>query len=170
MTTFDLSTLDALPEHQRLLQRAWKHLETDPRVAGLAVSGSIASGNADSYSDIDLDVIAHDEDFDALFADRDGAAEAIGQPLFRFIADHLPFGSFMYIVLYDGPVKVDFSYQRASQIGPRWTLAKRLVLKDVDGFLTHVISQSQGLAPDQLVSDRIGMSWARSCGGSCGKR
>lgn len=68
------SILDTFPRHRQLLERALDYFQTHPRVVGLAVGGSVAIGGAGFYSDIDLDFIAHNTGFDAVFADRDIAA------------------------------------------------------------------------------------------------
>src|SRR5438105_694297 len=52
-----------------LLDRAREVLDADPRVLTVQVSGSIGSGTADRWSDLDLQVIADPEHFDALQAD-----------------------------------------------------------------------------------------------------
>jgi len=153
--TIQLPVLDRFPQHRRLLERAAAHFQADQRVLGVAVGGSIAAGNMDFYSDIDLDVIVRGDDFDAVFAERDRAAVAVGQPLFRFIADHLPFGAHLYIVLYEGPIKLDFSYLRVTDVEPSWTLAGRVILKDTNGFLAAIKSQSAELSPDQPPRERV---------------
>lgn len=145
MTPPELPTLKEFPEHRRLLERAVSHFQTDRRVIGLAVGGSIAHGGVDFYSDVDLQIVVRDADFDAAFADRDAAAQAVGQPLFRFIADHIPGGDQLYIVLYQELVKLDFSYKRTSEMKPNWRLANRPILKDSKGFMADVQHQSQGL-------------------------
>ena len=70
-------------------------------------------------------------------------------------ADHLPFGARMYIVLYEGPIKLDFSYLRVTDVEPSWTLAGRVILKDTNGFLAAIKSQSAELSPDQPPRERV---------------
>jgi predicted nucleotidyltransferase len=153
--TIQLPVLDRFPKHRHLLERAVAHFQADQRVLGVAVGGSIAAGNMDFYSDIDLDIIVRDDDFDAVFSERDRAAVAVGQPLFRFIADHLPFGAHLHIVLYEGPIKLDFSYLCVTDVRPSWTLAGRVILKDANGFLAAIKSQSAELNPGQPPRERV---------------
>ncbi len=77
----DVPDLDRLPAHRALLERALDNFGDDDRVPGPVVGGSLASGGADFYSDVDLYVISRDEDSDAVFAERD-AAGAIGSRSF----------------------------------------------------------------------------------------
>jgi Nucleotidyltransferase domain len=59
--------LDRLPPAYRaLLRRAAKVLGDDERVRALWVGGSLARGDADAYSDLDLIATVADADFDAL--------------------------------------------------------------------------------------------------------
>jgi hypothetical protein len=48
-----------------LYERAVEVLTDDPRVSGVEVAGSIAAGTADSWSDLDVHVIAHVAEYDA---------------------------------------------------------------------------------------------------------
>ena len=142
------ATLDRLPEHRRLLERAVARFWDDDRVSSLVLGGSLARGDADFYSDVDLYVISRDEAFDAVFAERDLVAEAIGRPLLRFAVDPIPGGSRDFIVTYPGPVKLDLMYYRESEVKPepKWTATT--VLKDGSGALAAVVSRSAVSGPD----------------------
>jgi predicted nucleotidyltransferase len=124
------SNLDRLPEHRALLEHAVAYFRADDRVAGLILGGSLARGGVDFYSDVDIYIVVRDEAFDAIFAERDVAAEATGAPLFRFAVDPVPGGSRDYIVTYEGPIKVDFMYLKESDLEPASKWAGRSVLKD----------------------------------------
>jgi predicted nucleotidyltransferase len=141
------AALNRLPQHRNLLERAVARFRDDDRVLGLVLGGSLALGGADFYSDVDLYVIVRDETFDAVFAERDAAAEAIGSPLFRFTVEPLPGGSRDYIVTYPGPVKLDLMYHRESEVVPGLKWEDRPVLKDDSGSLAVVVSRSAGSGP-----------------------
>lgn len=49
------------PSHQKILQAIADHYQHDPRVRAVTVFGSLARGNWDPYSDLDLDIIVRDE-------------------------------------------------------------------------------------------------------------
>jgi predicted nucleotidyltransferase len=150
-----LAALNRLPQHRNLLERAVARFRDDDRVLGLVLGGSLALGGADFYSDVDLYVIVRNESLDAVFAERDAAAEAIGSPLLRFTVEPLPGGSRDYIVTYPGPVKLDLMYHRESEVvpGPKWE--DRPVLKDDSGSLAVVVSRSAGSGPDRHAPEAL---------------
>lgn len=57
------------PRFRRVHERAVEVLEADPRVASVRVTGSVAAGTADAWSDLDLQVVAHADGYDALLAE-----------------------------------------------------------------------------------------------------
>src|SRR5215210_7739273 len=118
-----LPSLDRLPEHRKLLERAVAGFWDDVRVVGLVAGGSLARGEADFYSDVDLYIVVQDAAFDELFAGRDAIVVALGSPLFGFDVDPMPGGSTDHIVIYEGPVKFDFMYLKESDLkpAPKWT-------------------------------------------------
>jgi hypothetical protein len=59
MANLDLTALSEARD--RLLSVAIEHFSVDPNVLGLFVSGSLAAGNSDAYSDIDLRVVVRHE-------------------------------------------------------------------------------------------------------------
>jgi len=62
--------LDAIdPRYAVLWARAQEVLGADERVRSVELAGSVASGTADRWSDLDLAVVAHDDGYDALLAD-----------------------------------------------------------------------------------------------------
>ena len=82
-----LPSLDRLPQHRALLERAFARFRDDFRAVGLVVGGSLARGGADFYSDLDLYVVVRDGAFEDVFAERNSTAEALGSPLFGFAVD-----------------------------------------------------------------------------------
>jgi predicted nucleotidyltransferase len=139
--------LDLPASHRALLQQAVDHFRDDRRVMGLVLGGSLAHGVADSYSDIDLYIVARDDSFDAVFEEREVVALALGSPLLSFAIDPIPVGSRDYIVTYPGPIKIDLMYHRESEIvpAPKWTGG--VVLKDASGLVGNVVSRSRNFAP-----------------------
>jgi Streptomycin adenylyltransferase len=147
MEANEIPGLAAWPEHRRVLAAAIDYFRQDARVPGLLLGGSFAAGTADFYSDIDLYVVVRDETFAGVLAGKTTAAAAGGRVLTAFVPDHLgPGGDEMYIAVYDGPVKMDFNYERRSALQPNWKLRGRVVLKDIDGALAGAVRASTGLA------------------------
>jgi predicted nucleotidyltransferase len=147
--------LDLPAAHRALLQRAADHFRDDKRVIGLVLGGSLAHGVADSYSDVDLYIVARDESFDAVFEERGAVALALGTPLLSFAIDPIPGGSRDYIVTYPGPIKIDLMYHRESEIvpAPKWTGG--VVLKDASGLVGNVLSRSRNFAPPTPSSEQL---------------
>ncbi|HEV7721318.1 MAG TPA: nucleotidyltransferase domain-containing protein [Iamia sp.] len=57
------------PRYAALWARAQEVLGADERVRAVELAGSVASGTADRWSDLDLAVVTHDEGHDVLLAD-----------------------------------------------------------------------------------------------------
>ena len=142
-----LPSLDRLPEHRELLERAFARFQDDVRAVGLVVGGSLAHGGADFYSDVDLYVVVRDGAFEDIFAERSSIAEAVGSPLFGFTVDPLPGGSTDYIVVYEGPIKFDFMYLQESDLEPHPKWVGCAVLKDTDGNVRALVARSEVLGP-----------------------
>lgn len=149
----DLQSLDHLPEHRVLLERAVGYFRDDDRVVGLILGGSLAKGIADLYSDIDLYLITRDGAFAALFDERETAALALGTPMFRFTMNPIPGGSWDYIVTYPGPVKLDLMYYRESETVPAPKWAGCVVFKDASDLIDDVLIRSRDLAPPPPTSE-----------------
>jgi len=139
-----LPSLDRLPRHRVLLERVFERFRDDTRAVGLVVSGSLARGGADFYSDVDLYVVVRDGAFEDVLAERNFTAQAVGSPLFGFAVDPVPGGSTDHIVLYDGPIKFDFMYLRESDLGPHPRWDGCVVLKDTAGRL-GAVARSEAL-------------------------
>ena len=142
-----LPNLDRLPQHRVLLERAFARFRDDIRVVGLVVGGSLARGEVDFYSDLDLYVVVGDGQFEDMFAERTSTAEAVGSPLFAFDVDPVPGGSTDHIVVYEGPVKFDFMYLHESDLEPHPKWVGCAVLKGTDGRVGAVVARSEALGP-----------------------
>jgi hypothetical protein len=142
-----LPTLDRLPEHRELLERAFMRFQDDARMVGLVVGGSLAHGGADFYSDVDLYVVVRDGAFEDIFVERSSIAEVVVSPLFGFTVDPVPGGSTDFIVVYEGPVKFDFMYLKESDLGPHPRWDGCVMLKDTQGRLGAVVARSKALGP-----------------------
>lgn len=57
------------PRFTPLYDRALAVLDADERVTSIAIGGSVASGTADEWSDLDLQVLAHADRYDEFLAD-----------------------------------------------------------------------------------------------------
>lgn len=150
-----LPSLDRLPEHRKLLERAVASLQDDVRVVGLVAGGSLTHGGADFYSDVDLYIVVQDEAFDEIFAERGVTVEVVGSPLFDFTVDPMPGGSTDHIVVYEGPVKFDFMYLKESDFKPAPKWVGCVVLKDASGRVGTAVAQSERLALPQPTTEEL---------------
>jgi len=70
------------PAVERAIQRFTEACEAEARVLAAFVSGSRATGTADEWSDLDLCLIARDENREALWAERAGLIGQLGELVF----------------------------------------------------------------------------------------
>ncbi|MBA2367232.1 MAG: nucleotidyltransferase domain-containing protein [Actinobacteria bacterium] len=110
--------LDDLPLHKAKLEAASEFTRTMPGVIGLVVSGSLATGTADAYSDLDLKIVTRDELHGEAAKHRDGLIDACGVPVARFTAEHVGHPG-MLIVLYNDLVHIDFYLVRLGELSAK---------------------------------------------------
>jgi predicted nucleotidyltransferase len=86
--------------HERVIARFAEACAADDRIAAAFVGGSIARGEADPHSDVDLCVVAADAAADEVFADRTAIAGSLGTPL--FVEDWGDRNPEVFVILDDG--------------------------------------------------------------------
>ena len=65
-----MGALEAIdPRYTSIYERAIAVLDADDRVLSVSISGSVAAGTADEWSDLDLQIVADADAFDAFVAD-----------------------------------------------------------------------------------------------------
>lgn len=109
------SGLDDLPLHRAKLEAASAFARTMPGVIGLVVSGSLATGTADAYSDLDLKIVTRDNMHGEAANHLDALIDACGVPVARFTAEHVGHPG-MLIVLYDDLIHIDFYLVRLGEL------------------------------------------------------
>ena len=111
----------------------------------LLLKGSLARGEADERSDLDLVIVSHPGRLEELWAARQTTAEALGRWLGGF--DEVPWQApHTFIGFYDGPIKVDFFYQEGEPIADPWLRDGFEVLVDPDD-LASGLRERLGAAP-----------------------
>ena len=114
-----------------LLGRITEVLAADPRVTAAWLSGSFGRGEDDAWSDFDLHVAVEDGVFAAFLAGRDDMYRRIGSPSLvqHDMASPTQPGSRYQLVVYSGPIEVDWIIGPASQavrpLETRMLLARR---------------------------------------------
>ncbi|RLQ89820.1 nucleotidyltransferase domain-containing protein [Planomicrobium sp. Y74] len=129
-----------LPEVRgQLLNRIRNDLEQDPDVLAIYLAGSLAKGNADSYSDIDLHTLVKPEKLEGFIADKFGRAGKWGNVLFYEGIAVSP----VIVSHFDCFVKVDSWYHTANEITPSIWMKDMKILYDPQGILEPVRKLSE---------------------------
>ncbi len=99
--------------HQALLERVVRHYQDDSRVLAVGLFGSLARGNWDEYSDLDLDIII-----------EEGVLIHITEELHSLCAAFHPLGERALIVVPNGDEEGDIVLQSLAELSVRYhTLA-----------------------------------------------
>lgn len=138
--------LDALPPgYAGLFERAVEVLAADLRVRALWVSGSLARGDADAYSDLDLLVAVGDAEFDAFASSwRVWLAEITPTVLAR----EIPFLRGSFYSLTPACERLDVVLERASTTRTSGFSARSVVF-DRDGLDAQVPRPARTPGPDR---------------------
>lgn len=118
--------------HATVLETARRWAESDPRVRALLVTGSLGRGQADALSDVDLIIVAEPGRRDALWRDRRALPETLGRPVAVF-KDAPWHGPYVAIAIFEGPLKVDLTFEEGEAPPSEWLRGGYLVLMDRGG-------------------------------------
>jgi predicted nucleotidyltransferase len=116
-----------------IVEAAARWAERDRRVRALLLKGSLARGDADERSDVDLLVVARPGRLHELWGERHAIAAGLGGWLGGFdeVAWQAPY---TFIGFCDGPVKVDFFFQEGVPAVDPWLRDGFRALVDPDGL------------------------------------
>jgi len=146
--------------HDALVAAASEWAAADERVRALLLKGSLARGDLDERSDLDLIVVTRPGRLDELWAERRAIAEGLDRWLGGFdeVAWQAPH---TFIGFYDGPVKVDFFYQEAEPDPDPWLRDGFVALVDPDGLADALPARLAGAggAPDLSDFDAHAWDW-----------
>ncbi|MEV0067541.1 nucleotidyltransferase domain-containing protein [Amycolatopsis sp. NPDC050768] len=125
-------------QHREFLDDVLPKISRDPRVAGVAVGGSIAHGEPDVYSDVDVLVVVSDEAFNAVMAERFALIGSWVDLVAGFTGEHV--GEPRLVITLTGPrlLHVDFKFVRVADFGERTSDPK--ILWERDGALTRALA------------------------------
>jgi predicted nucleotidyltransferase len=96
------------------------------------VKGSLGRGQADALSDVDLIIVSKPGRRDALWRDRRALPEALGKPVAVF-KDAPWHGPYIAIAIFEGPLKVDLTFEDGEVPPEEWLAEGYLVLLDRGG-------------------------------------
>ena len=126
----------------------------DERIVAAFLGGSLARGDADAYSDIDLCVLATDESYEDVRNGRVVLIERLGEPL--FVED---FGTdVMFFILADG-TEGELSVGRVGALD-EIQAGRHRTLFDPEGILDGVTFPEEALDPtSQEAALQVVISW-----------
>lgn len=111
---------DSLPlAHEQLLNKIINALSQRSELCGIGASGSFATDEMDQYSDVDLVIVANDQDYQQVMQNRFALIDSIGNRLAAFSGEHV--GEPRLIISLFGPelIHVDFKFVSLSDAAQR---------------------------------------------------
>lgn len=125
-----------------LLNRVVTWFCARPDVLGVFLSGSLAAGTADEWSDIDLGVLATEDGFDRLFTDRFEAPRRWGEWLFNEWTD----GVNCCVSHFRPFLKLDVCYYSPRTLRPSpWHALPTRIFHDPAGVVADLLQRSRAL-------------------------
>lgn len=139
----NLHFLDHLPAHQAILERALACYVPDKRVAGVMLYGSLALGQGDAFSDIDLNIVVPPEHHAALLAEAPDTLRTFGSALYIFRAIH--HSPNQVVAHYTDHVKLDLDFMLPGTMGVYPERRHHHLYKDTTGELASLLAQAAAL-------------------------
>jgi hypothetical protein len=110
----------------------------EPNILGMLIGGSFASGEADIYSDLDMQFVFEDEAGKATAEQLRRMAESAGPAVASFFAEHVGLPH-MLIVLYRDLIHADFEPVTVGRVGSRNA-----------GLATHILWEREDIVSSAL--------------------
>ncbi|QVY62115.1 nucleotidyltransferase domain-containing protein [Cytobacillus gottheilii] len=132
-----------LPKHRDiLLENALNDLKSDSNVLAIYQAGSLAKGNFDNYSDIDLHIVVTPERKPDFIKDKHNRARKWGDVLFY---EDLSAMSPVIVTHYESFIKVDSWYHSPEDVVPSIWLRGYKVLYDPKNIISEIIKDSSNV-------------------------
>ena len=138
-------SVDALPLHREKLEGLCAAAADDERIVGVVVVGSLATEEADVYSDIDVQIVVEDTSFEAALVDADRLIDHCGNAMTRYTGEHAGHPD-MTVALYDDLVQVDLYFKRLSELRKEYRDNPYFVLWERGDRATTEIKAASGAA------------------------
>ena len=148
------------PSYSDLLDRFVAHCDKDDRVRALWLGGSVARGDADAVSDLDLMVAVADDRHDDFVGDWRAWLAAVTDTVW---AEALPFLPGSFYAVTDRHERVDLVVEKTSAI-PTTFFRTRLVVLDKDGLHATVPKPEPGPGPSKEKIDWMVREFFRDYG------
>ncbi|MET9023118.1 nucleotidyltransferase domain-containing protein [Actinopolymorpha sp. NPDC004070] len=130
--------------YAELYRRLYHVVDADERIRAMWLSGSLARGDADAGSDLDVLLAVRDDDFDAFAGSW---REWLGTVTPTLIARALPFAAGAFYVTTADCLRLDVVTERVSGLGET-PHRHRLAVLDRDGLDATVPAPGPGRGPD----------------------
>jgi predicted nucleotidyltransferase len=128
---------------ERIHQKILSDLTEDPNVLAFFYGGSIAKGNADLYSDLDLRIVVEDEHFEEYRRNKKERARRWGDVLFY---EDFPWAAHS-VAHYVDFVKVDSFYYKKTDLRPSLYLKQETkIIYDPHKIVERFVHESQTLS------------------------
>lgn len=127
--------MDAPQLQRRFVTDVLPRIQQDARVAGVAIAGSLARGNPDVYSDVNLVVVIEDSAFESVMSERFALIGAWATVVIGFTGEHV--GEPRLVITLVGPplLHADFKFVCVSDFAERDE--EPVILWDRDGSLAR---------------------------------
>jgi predicted nucleotidyltransferase len=139
--------------HEQVIARFAQACGADDRIVAVFVGGSVARGEADEHSDVDLCLVAADGAVNEVYADRAAIAACLGTPLFA--EDWGDRNPEMFVILDDG-TDVELVFTSESRVQELEVGPIRPVL-DRSGFLDDLVLPIREPAAEDLAGELRGL-------------
>jgi predicted nucleotidyltransferase len=154
---------------ERLLEVLLSACRADPRIVGVTLAGSTATGQTDEFSDVDTVIVSTDESHPELLAGARDFAARLGPLLVAFTGEHVGEPRLL-IALYGPPLlHVDLKFVGLSDLAVR--VEDGVVAWERDGLVSAALAGSPAVwpAPDpQWLEDRFWV-WVHYCAAKIGR-
>jgi len=130
--------IDRLPLHRAHLEAVCRAASGRHGIVGMVIGGSFASGQADEFSDLDLQLVLEREEAEGLVGQLRDIADAAGRVVAAFTAEHVGLPN-MLIVLYEDLVHADFEPVPLMRLSERNAGLSSFILWDHDGSISSTL-------------------------------
>jgi len=121
-----------VPDGQNnVIARLPEVLQLDDRILAAWLEGSFARGTADAWSDVDLHVAVHDDDWDAFVVSRRQVIEQVA-PIISSVDAKMPWGAELTAATIVGGIRLDLYVEKRSMLGAALRRDGPLLLFDRD--------------------------------------
>ena len=129
---------------------------SDPRLLGLMLGGSFATGTGDAWSDLDLVIVSTDETHAAVLADARAFADRLGPVLVAFTGEHVGEPRLLIALYGPPPLHVDLKFIGLGDLDHR--VEDGIVLWQRDDVLDAALRRADAVWPapePQWIEDRF---------------